>query len=561
MPRPHSPPPTCHSGPRTADCRTRLAALRQLDDAGVTLDTGLAAARESQARYQRAAALLDQALLAARSSVAAAGDFINTRRGAVGSEAGTRLAEARRHLDAAEATARQDPSTALSEAQQADRMAEESLRLAQSDVSGWSSPYGEPQGGGGLGGGGGIDLGSLVLGGILFGGRGGGWGGSGGWSGGGGGGWGAAAGAAAGRRAASAGPAPVAAAAGAAGSERRGLERGDDAAMGTLSAEEQAVVDTVRTFVDREVRPVVRELEHANTYPEALIEQMKQLGIFGLAVPEEYGGVAGVDAVLRAGHRGARPRLDEPGRRDGRAHRRGEAARRRSAPTSSSDRYLPRMATGEVRATMALTEPGGGSDLQAMRPPRARRDGDDYVVERREDLDQQRPPGRADRAAVQDRSRGRRRGTAGCSILLVEHGPGLTVSKDLPKLGYKGVESCELIFDGYRAPTPSLLGGVEGRGFAQMMNGLETGRIQVAARALGVGAGRVRRRAALRPGARERSASRSGSTSRSATTWPTWPPSSPPPASSPCTPPSGSTPASAATWRRAWPSCSPPRPR
>ncbi len=161
-----------------------LAALRQLDDAGVTLDTGLAAARESQARNQRAAALLDQALLAARSSVAAAGDFINTRRGAVGSEARTRLAEARRHLDAAEATARQDPSTALTEAQQADRMAEESLRLAQSDVSGWSSPYGEPQGGGGLGGGGGIDLGSLVLGGILFGGRGGGWGGGGGWSGG-----------------------------------------------------------------------------------------------------------------------------------------------------------------------------------------------------------------------------------------------------------------------------------------------------------------------------------------------------------------------------------------
>ena len=141
-----------------------------------------------------------------------------------------------------------------------------------------------------------------------------------------------------------------------------------------LSVEERAIVALVREFVDREVRPVVRELEHANTYPEALIEQMKELGVFGLAIPEPYGEVAGVDAVLRARHRGARPRLDEPGRRDGRAHRGRQAAARRSAPRSSSERYLPRMATGELRATMALTEPGGGSDLQAMRTvARARR--------------------------------------------------------------------------------------------------------------------------------------------------------------------------------------------
>jgi alkylation response protein AidB-like acyl-CoA dehydrogenase len=150
------------------------------------------------------------------------------------------------------------------------------------------------------------------------------------------------------------------------------------------------------------------------------------------------------------------------------------------------DRYLPRMATGEVRATMALTEPGGGSDLQAMTTVARRRDDDSYMVtgaktwitnSRRSRLiallcktdPHHHPP------------------HTGMSILLVEHGPGLTVSRDLPKLGYKGVESCELVFDGYRAGSDALLGGVEGKGFGQMMRGLETGRLQVAARAVGVG--------------------------------------------------------------------------
>jgi alkylation response protein AidB-like acyl-CoA dehydrogenase len=148
-------------------------------------------------------------------------------------------------------------------------------------------------------------------------------------------------------------------------------------------------------------------------------------------------------------------------------------------------RYLPDMATGRIRATMALTEPGGGSDLQAMRTT-ARRDGDGYVVDggktwitnsRRSKLI----------ALLCKTDPGAEPAHQGMSILLVEHGPGLTVSRDLPKLGYKGVESCELVFDGYRAPADALLGGVEGKGFAQMMKGLETGRLQVAARALGVG--------------------------------------------------------------------------
>jgi hypothetical protein len=149
-------------------------------------------------------------------------------------------------------------------------------------------------------------------------------------------------------------------------------------------------------------------------------------------------------------------------------------------------RYLPRMATGEIRATMALTEPGGGSDLQAIRTTATcAENGSDYLVNGSKTwiTNSRRSSLIALLCKTDTKTEPRHRGI---SILLVEPGPGFTVSKDLPKLGYKGVESCELSFDGYHAPRSALLGGVEGRGFAQMMKGLETGRIQVASRAVGV---------------------------------------------------------------------------
>jgi hypothetical protein len=148
------------------------------------------------------------------------------------------------------------------------------------------------------------------------------------------------------------------------------------------------------------------------------------------------------------------------------------------------DRYLPKMATGEIRATMALTEPGGGSDLQAMKTV-ARRDGDGYIINGSKTwiTNARRSQLVALLCKTDPDARPRHKGI---SILLVEHGPGFSVSRDLPKLGYKGVESCELAFDDFRVSAETLLGGVEGDGFAQMMKGLETGRIQVAARALGV---------------------------------------------------------------------------
>jgi alkylation response protein AidB-like acyl-CoA dehydrogenase len=147
-------------------------------------------------------------------------------------------------------------------------------------------------------------------------------------------------------------------------------------------------------------------------------------------------------------------------------------------------RYLPRMATGELRAAMALTEPGGGSDLQAMTTS-ARRQGDGYLVNGSKTwiTNARRAQVIALLCKTDPSAEPAHRGI---SILLVSKGPGLTISRDLPKLGYKGVESCELVFDDFRAPAGALLGGLEGRGFSQMMKGLEIGRIQVACRALGV---------------------------------------------------------------------------
>jgi butyryl-CoA dehydrogenase len=250
-----------------------------------------------------------------------------------------------------------------------------------------------------------------------------------------------------------------------------------------LNDEETMLVDTVRTFIDRDVKPTVREVEHRNEYPEAWIEQMKRIGIFGLAVPEEYGGSpVSMPCYVEVTEELARGWMSLAGAMGGHT----VVAKLISLYGNEEQRqkYLPRMASGEMRATMALTEPGGGSDLQAMTTT-ARAEGNELVINGAKTwISNARKSGliallcKTDPEAVPRHK--------GISIVLVEHGQGLTVSRDLPKLGYKGVESCELSFDDCRVPASAILGDVPGRGFAQMMKGLETGRIQVASRALGV---------------------------------------------------------------------------
>lgn len=254
-----------------------------------------------------------------------------------------------------------------------------------------------------------------------------------------------------------------------------------------LSAEEKALVDTVHDFVEKQVKPVVHDLEHANTYPEELIEMMKEIGIFGLAIPEPYGfGQVSMPCYVTVTEELARGWMSLAGAMGG--HTVVSKLILMFGTEEQKQRYLPRMATGELRTTMALTEPGGGSDLQAMRTvARLERhsDGDEYVINGSKTwITNARRAGlialmcKTDPAAEPAHR--------GVSILLVEKVPGFTVSKDLPKLGYKGVESCELNFTDCRVPADALLGSTEGSGFAQMMKGLEVGRLQVAARATGV---------------------------------------------------------------------------
>jgi alkylation response protein AidB-like acyl-CoA dehydrogenase len=250
-----------------------------------------------------------------------------------------------------------------------------------------------------------------------------------------------------------------------------------------MNDDEAMLVATVREFVDKEVRPTVREVEHANEYPEAWIEQMKRIGIYGLAVPEEYGGApVSMPCYVLVTQELARGWMSLAGAMGG--HTVVAKLLTLFGTDEQKRRYLPPMATGELRATMALTEPGGGSDLQNMTTT-ATPDGEDLVVNGSKTwISNARRSGLIALLCKTDPA-ARPRHT-GISVLLVEHGPGLRVSRDLPKLGYKGVETCELSFDGYRVPHSAILGGAAGQGFSQMMKGLETGRIQVASRALGV---------------------------------------------------------------------------
>ena len=254
--------------------------------------------------------------------------------------------------------------------------------------------------------------------------------------------------------------------------------------MEGLNEEEQAVVETVRDFVNRDVKPVAQELDHTNTYPEKLIAQMKQLGIFGLAIPEPWAdGRVSTPCYALVTEELSRGWMSLAGAMGG--HTVVAKLILDYGTPEQKDTYLPRLATGELRATMALTEPGGGSDLQAMRTT-ARRDGDHYLVNGSKTwITNARKAGLVALLCKTDPSASPAH--KGVSILLAEKRPGFSLSRDLPKLGYKGVESCELAFDDFRVPTSALLGGEEGRGFGQMMRGLEIGRIQVASRALGVG--------------------------------------------------------------------------
>lgn len=253
--------------------------------------------------------------------------------------------------------------------------------------------------------------------------------------------------------------------------------------MSALTRDEQDMVDLVARFVDDRVVPRVREFEAVDEYPHDFIEEMKELGFFGLLVPAEHGG-ADVSAACfaRVTEELARGWMSLAGAIGG--HSVISYLIATFGTDEQQQRYLPAMAEGRVRATMALTEPSGGSDLQGMRTS-AVADGDELVITGSKtwisNAQHSQLVGllcKTDRTAQPAHT--------GMSVVLVEPGEGLEISGKIPKLGYRGVEACELSFDAMRVPASAVLGGVPGQGWRHMMRGLEVGRIQVAARAVGV---------------------------------------------------------------------------
>ncbi|MFD6272932.1 acyl-CoA dehydrogenase family protein [Nocardia asteroides] len=253
----------------------------------------------------------------------------------------------------------------------------------------------------------------------------------------------------------------------------------------SLTADEQQMVDLVAEFVDQRVKNRVREFEEDDVYPEEFIEEMKKLGFFGLLAPAEFGGVdvstacfAGVTEQL------ARGWMSLAGAIGG--HSVITYLIKTFGTPEQKSKYLPKMAEGAIRATMALTEPAGGSDLQAMRTV-AVRDGDDQwsITGSKTWISNAAHSGLIGLLCITDRDA--RPAHKGMSVILVEPGDGMVISKKLPKLGYRGVEACELVFDGRKVGDDAILGGMPNLGWSHMMRGLEVGRIQVASRALGVG--------------------------------------------------------------------------
>ena len=253
----------------------------------------------------------------------------------------------------------------------------------------------------------------------------------------------------------------------------------------TASADTRAqIVALVRDFARRDVEPVAAELEPDDTYPAELVDRMADLGLFGITIPEQYGGL-GLDhttfAIIFEELAKVWMSLTGP---IGTHHVMAQVIAESGTP-EQRERWLPRMAAGELRGGLALTEPGGGSDVKALQTI-ARRDGDHYVITGSKLFITNAANG-GGFAVLTKTDPDADPVHRGMSCFIVEKPTeGFSVGRKLDKLGYRGVDTSELIFDQARVPVANLVGGEEGRGFGQVMSALESGRINVAARAVGV---------------------------------------------------------------------------
>ena len=252
------------------------------------------------------------------------------------------------------------------------------------------------------------------------------------------------------------------------------------------AADEHEFVDAVEAWAEKELRPVARKYDLADEYPHEIVEQMKELGLFGATIGEEYGGL-GLSAwtyaqiVIKVASVWMAP--------SGifNSHLIMAAAIERNGTDAQKAAYLPRMASGEYRGSIGLTEPNAGSDLQAIRTV-ARRDGEHYVVNGSKTWITNSMHGHGTLLLVKTDPQAEPR-HKGMSLLIADKGPGFNVVGKLKKMGYRAIDTCELTFEDYRVPVGQLLGGVEGKGFVQTAGGLELGRINVGARGAGIAEG------------------------------------------------------------------------
>ena len=253
--------------------------------------------------------------------------------------------------------------------------------------------------------------------------------------------------------------------------------------MPALTVEQELILGAVRKFVEKEVMPVASAMDHRNEYPHELVRQMREMGLFGLNIPEAYGG-GGIDTTTFAmvfeeiarGWLGLAGVIGSNSVMCDVVVRFGTEEQKR--------RFLPGMASGERRGGICLTESNAGTDLQNISTT-ATRDGAVYRVNGSKMWITNARHGNTFLllAKTDPRAQPAHRGM---SAFVIEKGPGMNVGRDLDKLGYKGVETCELYFDNFAVPAENLVGCAEGRGFKQVMTGLEAERLNVAARGLGV---------------------------------------------------------------------------
>ncbi|MEN3265121.1 acyl-CoA dehydrogenase family protein [Pseudonocardia sp.] len=257
-----------------------------------------------------------------------------------------------------------------------------------------------------------------------------------------------------------------------------------------LTEIQQEILSTVRTFVDKEIIPHANALEHSDTYPQDIVDGMKEMGLFGLTIPEEYGGLG--ESLLTYAlvvEQIARGWMSVSGVIN--THFIVAHMITQHGTDEQKQRYLPRMAAGEVRGSFSMSEPDLGSDVAAIKT-KAVADGDDFVIDGAKMWLTN--GGTSNLTAVLVRTdEGAQRSHQNLTCFLVdkpegygEVAPGLTVPGKIDKMGYKGVDTTELVFTGHRVRASQILGGKRGGGFAQMMDGVEVGRVNVAARACGI---------------------------------------------------------------------------